>query len=188
MLAFVTASDRGEGDLILARVAQRLIADRIALDGVVQINTQLDPDQPCQMDLQRLSDGSRIRISQSLGRHAGGCSLDPAGLEHSVGQVAAALSVAPPQLLILNKFGRQEAARCGFYPVFGQALALGVPVLTCVSSQHKAAFERFADGFATALRLNEDSVMAWCMSQVGTVVRVQTDGLEGAVSRRRPDH
>lgn len=171
MLGFVTVSERGEGDRLLIRVAQRMAAAAISVGGVVQINSEIGPDQPCQMDLQMLSDGSRINISQNLGRHSGGCRLDPAGLEGAVGQVAATLVSSPPQLLLLNKFGKQEAEGRGFRPVIGQALALEVCVLICVSDQYRAAFDLFAGDFATALTSTEDSVMQWCVSQIGTLNR-----------------
>ncbi|WP_103332205.1 DUF2478 domain-containing protein [Pseudotabrizicola formosa] len=168
MLAFVSAAERGEGDRLLARVAQRLSVAGVSLGGVVQMNTETDPDRPCVMDLRVLTDSSIVRISQSLGRHAQGCRLDAAGLEDAVGRVAEALLVAPPQLLILNKFGKQEAEGRGFRPVIAQAMALGVPVLTSVSEKNRAGFDLFAGECATALGADESAVMAWC--QLATIV------------------
>lgn len=172
MLAFVSAPDRGDGDRLLARVAERLTSAGIALGGVVQVNTETDPDRPCLMDLKVLTDGSIVRISQSLGRHARGCRLDAAGLEEAVGRVGAALLTAPPQLLILNKFGKQEADGRGFRPVIAQAIALDVPVLTSVSEKNRDGFELFAGTFATALGTDEAAVMAWCQQQAGVPLGV----------------
>ncbi|MDR7126225.1 DUF2478 domain-containing protein [Pseudotabrizicola sp. 4114] len=166
MLGFVSAPERGDGDRLLARVAERLTATGIALGGVVQINTETDPDRPCLMDLRVLSDGSVFRISQSLGRHSQGCRLDAAGLEEAVGRVASALLAAPPHLLILNKFGKQEAEGRGFRPVIAQALSLGVPVLTSVSAKNRAGFDLFAAEFANTLPSDENAVLAWCLSQI----------------------
>lgn len=167
MLAFVSAPERGEGDRLLARVAQRLGAAGVALAGVVQLNTETDPDRPCLMDLRILTDGSTVRISQSLGRYAQGCRLDAAGLEDAVGRVGAALLAAPPQLLIVNKFGKQEAEGRGFRPVIAQAMALGVPVLTCVSEKNRAGFDLFAGDVASALGTDEAAVLAWCQLKTG---------------------
>lgn len=167
MLGFVSAPERGDGDRLLARVAQRLTAAGIGLGGVVQINTETDPDRPCLMDLRVLSDGSVFRISQSLGRHSSGCRLDASGLEAAVGRVASALNTAPPRVLILNKFGKQEADGHGFRPVIAQALTLGVPVLTSVSAKNRTGFDLFAAEIAIALESDEDAVLAWCLSQIG---------------------
>ncbi|MDO8882504.1 DUF2478 domain-containing protein [Pseudotabrizicola sp.] len=164
MLAFVSAPDRGEGDLLLTRVARRLMIAGIAVGGVVQVNTEVDPDRPCQMDLRLLTDDSLFRISQSLGLNSTGCRLDSSGLEEVVGRVSAAVLASPPQILILNKFGKQEAEGRGFRSVIGQAVVSGVPVLTSVSAKNLKAFELFTGGAATALGQDEDAVIAWCMS------------------------
>lgn len=171
MLGFVSAPERGDGDRLLARVAERLMATGTVLGGVVQINTETDPDRPCLMDLRVLSDGSVVRISQSLGRHSAGCRLDASGLEEAVGRVASALLAAPPHLLILNKFGKQEAEGRGFRPVIAQALSLGVPVLTSVSAKNRAGFDLFAGEIATALASDDALVQAWCLSQIGADAR-----------------
>lgn len=172
MLGFVSAPERGDGDRLLARVADRLVAAGAVLGGVIQLNTEIDPSRPCLMDLRVLSDGSIVRISQSLGRHAAGCRLDASGLEEAVGRVSAALLAAPPHLLILNKFGKQEAEGRGFRPVIAQAITLGVPVLTSVSAKNRERFDLFAGGTATSLSSDEDAVAAWCLTQVAMSVRV----------------
>ncbi|MFN4153946.1 MAG: DUF2478 domain-containing protein [Paracoccaceae bacterium] len=172
MLGFVSAPDRGDGDRLLARVARRLSAVGVVLGGVVQVNTETDPDHPCLMDLRVLSDESVLRISQNLGRHSSGCRLDASVLEEAVGRVAATLLAAPPQLLILNKFGKQEAEGRGFRPVIGQAMAMGVPVLTSVSTKNRAGFDLFAEGTASALGTDEAAVMLWCLSVTGARVRI----------------
>lgn len=171
MLAYVSAPDRGAGDRLLGRVAQRLSAAGVVLGGVVQVNTETDPDRPCLMDLRVLGDVRVIRISQSLGRHASGCRLDAAGLEEAVGRVAAALQDAPPQLLILNKFGKQEAEGRGFRPVIAEALALGVPVLTSVAEKNRASFDLFAEGTATPLALDDEAVLQWCLVRTDAALR-----------------
>ena len=137
------------------------------LGGVVQINTEIDPERPCLMELRHLSDGNVIRISQSLGLHASGCRLDTLGLEEAAGQVAAALYHHRPDVLIVNKFGKQEVEGRGFRPVIGQAMAMAVPVLTSVAPKNRAGFDAFAEGLATELGENEDRVLAWCLDTIG---------------------
>lgn len=166
MLAYIAARDRGDGDRILVDVAGRLEQCGVAVGGVVQINTEIDPDRPCQMDLRVLGDGSRIRISQNLGRYSAGCRLDPAGLEEAVGAVEGALARQTPRMLILNKFGKAETEGRGFRNVIGQALALGVPILTCVSAKNQLKFDEFAQGAATTLPADAAAVLDWCLSQI----------------------
>ncbi|MFN7222604.1 MAG: DUF2478 domain-containing protein [Paracoccaceae bacterium] len=167
MLAFIPTPYRGEGDRILAEVARRLTQTGVAVAGVVQINTEIDPDRPCLMDLCILGDGSRIRISQSLGLHSAGCRLDPAGLEDAVGHLETTLARHTPQILIVNKFGKAEIEGRGFRHVIGQVLAEGVPVLTSVSEKNQVGFDDFAQGAATILPANEAVVLQWCLSRIG---------------------
>lgn len=165
MLGYVTSGARGEVDLLLAQVAERLRAEGWPLAGVVQVNEEFDPARPCHMDLHVLTGGGVIRISQDLGALSKGCRLDPSGLEQAVGLVVQALE-ARPKLLIINKFGKQEADGRGFRPVIGQAIAEGVPVLTAVSQSNLTAFEGFADGLAEALPLDLEGILGWCQTQV----------------------
>lgn len=175
MLAFVTTSERGQSDRLLAAIADRLQNSGIVLSGVVQVNTETAPDRHCQMDLRVLTDGTLIRISQNLGPFASGCRLDTSALAEAVGRVEATLQAHRPQLLILNKFGKQEAEGHGFRPIIAQALLQGIPVLTSVAEKNRAGFERFAEGIATLLPEDEDAVEAWCRMQFNPVIAL-SDG------------
>jgi hypothetical protein len=118
MLGYITTQQRGLTDQLLAEVATVLRVEEHRLAGVVQVNQEFDPARPCHMDLHVLNGGEVIRIGQNLGALSKGCRLDPAGLEQAVGLVAHALE-AGPRLLIINKFGKQEADGRGFRPLIG---------------------------------------------------------------------
>lgn len=159
-LAYVTAPDRGQSDALLASVAATLIG-QFRLCGVVQINTEYDPDRPCHMDLAVLGADRVIRISQLLGEGSRGCRLDTAGLEQAVGLVETGLNGGLPDLLIINKFGKHEGDGRGFRPVIGRALAMGVPVLTAVSALNLPRFLDFADGMAAELAPEHSTILDW---------------------------
>ncbi len=159
-LGYIVASERGGADAILTAVAAAL-AGRKTLCGVVQTNTEYDPARPCHMDLSVLGSQTTIRISQFLGTGSQGCRLDAAGLEEAVGMVEAAFRNSLPELLIINKFGKQEGEGRGFRPVIGLAMAMGVPVLTAVSALNMKAFKTFSEGMATALPLDQDAILRW---------------------------
>ena len=165
MLGYVTGGERGQMDILLAEAALLLQAEGFALAGVVQVNEDFDPARACHMDLHVLNGTEVIRISQQLGTLSKGCRLDPAALEQAVGLVARALE-AGPALLIVNKFGRQEADGRGFRPLIGQALAAGIPVLTAVSGGYLDAFDSFAEGMGLALPCRQDPILAFCHAQI----------------------
>ena len=164
MFGYVTKErEFGAIDRILAEVAAQLRALGWPLAGAVQVNSGACTGGAHDMDLRLLHDDGTIRISQSLGRHSAGCRLDPAGLEDAVGRVALALAAAPaPRLLIVNKFGRQEAEGRGFRSVIAEAMGAGIPILTGVRQDHFAAFSEFSGDYATELPADREAVLDWC--------------------------
>ncbi|SFB72263.1 DUF2478 domain-containing protein [Tropicimonas isoalkanivorans] len=165
MLGYLVAEGRGAADTMLQEVAACLLDQGVRLVGAIQVNLETDPHRKCDMDLHVLADGAIIRISQNLGALSEGCRLDPDGLERAVGLVAAALE-SGPDLLIVNKFGKQEADGRGFRPVIGAALAAGIPVLTAVTPGQVSSFTDYAQDLAERLPEDADAVLDWCRAEV----------------------
>ena len=67
-------------------------------------------------------------------------------------------------LLIVNKFGKQEACGAGFRTLIGEAITLGVPVLTCVNALNQEAFDQFSAGLQMRLDACETTLNDWYMS------------------------
>ena len=164
MLGYVTVAGPGAADALLRAVAARLETAGVALAGAVQSSAEVAQGKP-HMDLRILPDGPVVRISQSLGALSAGCRLDPGGLERAVALVERALETHP-QLLIVNKFGKQEVEGRGFRPVIGAALTAGIPVLVAVSRDNLAGFRAFAEDMAEALPPETGAVLDWCRGQI----------------------
>ena len=175
---FTLAADAppGASDALLADLAARLATGGLRVAGAVQINSSTAardalragrapaPDDVCDMDLAVLGDdGPLIRISQSLGPGSSGCRLDTGALQLAAGRVAARLDQGA-DLVILTKFGKQEAFGRGFRDVIGQALGAGLPVLLHVGPDQRAAFDDFAAGMAE--ELTPEAIEDWCRSMV----------------------
>lgn len=165
MLGYMISTGRGAGDRLMIAVADRLVAHGIALAGVVQLNVEHDPERHCHMDLHILGRDDVLRISEDRGRHARGCRLDPRGLADAVQRVESVLDQREAAVLIVNKFGKQEAEGGGFRDVIGRALMADIPVLTTVSRGNLAAFLRFADGLANEVAPDPEAAVAWCLAQ-----------------------
>ncbi|MCB2119454.1 MAG: DUF2478 domain-containing protein [Rhodobacteraceae bacterium] len=170
MLGYFVSQGRGEADLLLAGVAARLMADGWRLAGAVQVNVETRADRPCEMDLHVLAQDRVVRISQNLGALSTGCRLDPAALETAVGLVERALEDGV-QLLVVNKFGKQELEGRGFRPLIGRALADGVPVLCVVGVDSVDGFAGFAAGMEQRLPHDIDALLDWCRTTVLPVMR-----------------
>ncbi|WP_323010146.1 DUF2478 domain-containing protein [Paracoccus sp. (in: a-proteobacteria)] len=164
-LAYISLPGRGANDRFLAVVAEQALAVGLRLAGTVQVNIQREGRIKCDMDLRVLPDGPVLRISEDRGNGARGCRLDAGVLEAAVLGVTAALPTT--DLLLVNKFGKQEAEGRGFAPLIAEALSRGIPVLVGVNRLNLPAFQEFSDGLATPLPADEALVLDWCQEVGG---------------------
>jgi nucleoside-triphosphatase THEP1 len=160
-LAYVIAPGRGKTNLLLAGVADALKQQGFNLCGTVQLDTERAEEHHCDMDVLVLPDGPKIRISQFLGTDARGCKLNPEALETSVAQTQDRLK-AGADLLIVNKFGKQEAEGRGFREAVGEALANDIPAIIGVSQGTRDAFMTFV-GAAQELAPDHNTIMEWAL-------------------------
>ncbi|MDD9924113.1 MAG: DUF2478 domain-containing protein [Boseongicola sp.] len=175
-LGYTFASGRGDTDLLLAKFANEAAAEGLRIAGTVQINEMCADDGLCDMDVRVLPNGPIIRISQSLGRGAKGCRLDPAALEEAVGLVSQSLTDGL-DCLIINKFGKHEADGRGFRPVISEALALGIPVIVGIGRLNRDAFIAFSDGLAEEIAPDSSAIKRWldaCLDDRNHVVGAKT--------------
>ncbi|MFC7704220.1 DUF2478 domain-containing protein [Plastorhodobacter daqingensis] len=161
MIGYVSLPGRGATDDCLAAAVAALARRKVALAGTVQTNPERADRDKCDMDLRVLPDGPVLRISQDLGRHARGCRLDGGVLEQAVAEVAARIDGAA--LLVVNKFGKQEAEGRGFVPLIAEAVLRGMPVLVGVNAMNLPAFLAFAEGLATALPADPSAIADWTL-------------------------
>ncbi|ABL70644.1 MULTISPECIES: DUF2478 domain-containing protein [Paracoccus] len=166
MLGFVTVQDNapGAGDRLLTAAAERLAAAGMRLAGAVQINTEPVPGGDCDMDLRILGDdGPLVRITQSLGPGAQACRLDTGALAQAVARTESVLDRGA-ELLIVNKFGKQECFGRGFRETIARALAAGIPVLVHVPDEQLPAFREFAGELAE--ELPPEQIEDWCRARL----------------------
>jgi nucleoside-triphosphatase THEP1 len=157
--------DMGEAarvDEMLAALAQRLRSDGYALAGAVQHNTD-EAGRPCSdMRIEDLSTGRLMDISNPKTTGTG-CRLDATALEDVAGIVAGGLD-GVVDLVILNRFGKQEIAGNGFRAMMESAVAREIPLLTVLNGVHRPAWDGFASGMAASLPPNAAAIERWCRS------------------------
>lgn len=159
-IGFVMSPGRGDVDRVLGRFAETLMARGVDVAGVVQTNTDCGETRACDMDVEVLPAGPILRISQDLGPESRGCRLNPEALEQAVGLVGQRLT-EDTRLLLVNKFGKQEAEGRGFREVVGEALARDIPVVVGLNGLNQAAFEAFCGGMAEPLRPELPALLDW---------------------------
>jgi len=133
------------------------------------------------MFLENLTTGETVCISADRGDGARGCRLDHAALAQATLWAEKALELEP-QLLILNKFGKEEATGRGFFPLVAEALARGIPVLSGVSALNFAAAQAITGGGATLIEPTEEAVALWLQP----IVRVRGDPPDFPATRYPP--
>ena len=166
-IRYITKTGRGAIDACLAEAVALIEGAGISLAGTVQTNTECAGRDVCDMDIRVLPDGPVFRISQDLGVGARGCRLDGGALEAAVVEVAARLDGAA--LLVINKFGKQEAEGRGLVGIIAEAVGRGIPVLVGVNQLNLEPFLQFADGLAAPLEAEPQIVADWALGAVQTV-------------------
>lgn len=151
-------------DVLLNAVATMMQADGVKLAGAVQWNVERIGRSRCDMKLLDLATGNWIDASD-INRAATACRLDPWALEDAAGLVASSIKPGV-ELVILNRFGKQEVAGQGFRSAIEAAIANEMPVLLSVNANYREAFDAFSGGEAVVLPAEIDAVTAWCRAAV----------------------
>lgn len=166
MILGLQGGDREAIQSLLAEAARHLRAAGARVLGVVE---HLPPG--CAHEevlLLDLVSGEANRLHQNLGPGAAGCSLDPEGLAAAAAGVERAIAARLAEggdlsdtVVILSKFGRQEADGRGLTSAFHAAVAAEISVLTSVSPTVRAEWDGFVGDLAEIRPANLPVVAAW---------------------------
>jgi nucleoside-triphosphatase THEP1 len=159
-LAAIVYRPADDADDLLAQFADNLIRRGHRLGGVVQRNTRGEGGRRERMEVIDLMTGNVVRICQDLGKDAAACKLNPAGLAEAAIIVNRAVA-AGVDLVVVNKFSKQEAAGRGLRAEIAGAAAAGLPLLTAVSDSCYGAWTRFTGNFGTTLLCERRVVEHW---------------------------
>jgi hypothetical protein len=114
----------------------------------------------CRSELIDIATGERYAMHQDLGSGSQACNLNSSSLALAAGAVERALARGP-ELVVLSRFGGQEAVRGGLMSAFQAAVAAGVPVACVVTPKAEDVWNDFAQGLAVALPPDLDALEAW---------------------------
>jgi hypothetical protein len=114
----------------------------------------------CGGALRDLASGEVIDIHQDLGPGSEACNLDTSGLARACAGVERQIA-GGAALVVLSRFGGQEAERGGLMAAFQAAVAAGVPVACVVTPKAEAAWAVFAGDLAVTLPADAAALDAW---------------------------
>lgn len=154
----------------LAAFASRRLADGIVVAGLVPAQAEGGARRGghhgghegcgCGGALRDLASGEVIGIHQDLGPGSEACNLDTSGLARACAGVEHQIA-AGVDLVVLSRFGGQEAVRGGLIAAFQAAVMVGVPVACVVTPKAEEAWGGFAGELAVWLPANSDALDAW---------------------------
>jgi len=152
-------------DALIAQCAADLAASGYRLGGVVQSNTRRRGRRRCDMYVKDLLGGDEIQISLDRGNEARGCRLDPNAFACIDAWVERAV-LERVDLLIINKFGREEAHGRGLRSVIADALIAEIPLVIGVSTRNLCDFLAFVGDSSTRLKPDIEAITAWCRNAI----------------------
>src|SRR6202048_1656392 len=157
LAALVYEKDQ-DPDQILREFAADLRACGYRAVGLVQLGHHC-LDGP-RLSAMLLHTGEQLQLFQDLGACATGCRLDVGQLLNAGAQVASAIDQGA-DLVIVNRFGRQEREGKGLSYLIERALSADIPVVIAVPSHRFADWIKFADGMSVKLHCDPGSLNAW---------------------------
>ena len=104
--------------------------------------------------------GEELQLFQDLGACATGCRLDAGKLLDAGAHVAGAIDEGA-DLVIVNRFGRQESEGKGLLYLVERALSANIPVVIAVPSHRLADWIKFADSMSVKLNCDRNALDAW---------------------------
>jgi Protein of unknown function (DUF2478) len=107
-----------------------------------------------------LDSGEELQLFQDLGACAKGCRLDLGQLLDAGARVASAIEQGA-DLVIVNRFGRQEREGKGLSYLVERALSADIPVVIAVPSHRFSDWIKFAEGMSVKLRCNREALQTW---------------------------
>ncbi|WP_315806729.1 MULTISPECIES: DUF2478 domain-containing protein [unclassified Bradyrhizobium] len=159
-LAAVLYGPADDADSLLSDFAQALLRNGVRVGGVVQHNVRDAAGKKTGMEVIDLADGHAISICQPLGSGAMACKLDAGGLAEAAMAVQRAIN-AQVDLIVVNKFSKQEASGGGLRDELALAIMSGIPVLTAVPEKCVAEWQTFTGDCGTTLQPSRPAITAW---------------------------
>lgn len=160
-LAAVVHDNGRERDELMTQVADALAAEGYRLGGAVQSNVDRPGRRKCDMYLRDLVSGEKVLISLDRGNEARGCRLDSDAFARVSlwGERALAAGI---DLLVVNKFGKEETEGRGLRSLIAEALIADIPVILGVSTLNRPDLEAFAGETVRCIAPQREAILAWC--------------------------
>lgn len=160
-------------DALMIDVLAALRKQNIRVAGLLQHTHRPENDERCVIELEDILHGRLHRLTQNLGAASISCSLDITVLAEASGVLRQAIADCA-QIVMVNKFGGQEAAGGGLRNEMLQVALAGIPMLTTVSHRHLDDWTTFAGEDSVLLARSVPAVLAWCRNAMAGAETLNT--------------
>jgi hypothetical protein len=152
-------------DAAITDAVARLQRDGFDVRGLLQEGTEGSTSGCATLFLEDIGSGRRVEIFQNRGRETRGCRLDASGLAEAAAWLREAIE-SRPEVLVLNRFGRQEAEGGGLGDEIAAAVVAGIPVIVPVNEMLLPEWDAFSGGTHERMPADPDKVVQWCRTIV----------------------
>ena len=152
-------------DLVLVQAVAAFRRRHIKVGGIIQRSGPRSTACRRAMFVEDLSTGRLLQISQDLGAEAQSCILDPAALA-SAAQIVRRAVNDRVDVIVVNRFGEQEACGRGLRSELAEAAMAGVAVVTAVKACHLDAWRDFGGEYAAVLKPVAQAACDWIAGAV----------------------
>lgn len=171
--AAVVCDPTDDLDAALAAAVAALETDGMRVGGLLQrFGAPVAPGKR-EMLLTMLPGGDTIRLDDARGPGVQGCTLDGNALARAAMALQAAAR-SRPDLLVVGRFGKQEAAGGGWRAELAEALLDGIPLMIGVRRARLPAWHAFIGKPGTVLRPCVPELLTWARSAGRYAAPVET--------------
>ena len=167
-LAAIAYDGDARPDALLSAFAAQIVARGRKPTGLIQTNGSSGA-----LSVQLLPSAEPIVIGESRGPGARGCILDVGRLLDAGMRISEALK-AGADVLIVNRFGKQEAEGKGLLFLIEEAMAQNIPVVIAVAQARWDSWMAFSQGMGVALSPNLNAMLQWWDTVSATKDRPRT--------------
>lgn len=152
-------------DAVLHQVAEYLKSMNLRVGGLLQEGQSGDAVGCGTLFLEDIGTERRIQAFEMRGSGTRGCRLNSSSLAEAGGWLRAAIE-GNPDILFVNRFGRQEAAGRGLRDEIATAIATGLPVVIAIGKDLMPEWHAFAGPEFVRLAMDPERIATWCLARV----------------------
>jgi len=167
-ICVITYDSFSRPDAVVREVVARLRAAGLRLGGLLQDGRPGNATECAMLFLEDIGTGQRIQAFEQREIDARGCRLDASGLATAATWLRQAVE-DQPDILFVNRFGRQEVERRGLLDEIALAVAVEMPIVIAVNRSLLPAWHAFAGPDATYVAADADQIAGWCLDQAKRV-------------------